>query len=58
MTDKLAKLREKYHDQEGRLLRRAFLTAGGSIRAAARWIGCPVSSLQRAVQRHPECKKS
>jgi hypothetical protein len=53
-TNQLEQLRQSAHAAEAQLIQDAFLAKGGKWQAAADYLGCSVSSLQRAVARHPE----
>lgn len=52
----LAELRAANHRREHDLIHRALKAANGSLRGAARLLKCQVSTLQRALERHPDLR--
>ena len=58
MENQLAALRGQYLCDETALIRSALDAQGGSLRGAAARLGCPVASLVRALERHPQLSKS
>lgn len=52
--DQLAEFRADQLATEGRMLRRTLEAAEWNQGVAARRLGCPRQTLQRAIKRHPE----
>ncbi len=61
LTDGLARLREESRlellEREEKYLKKVLETCEWNLNETAREIGCPVSSLQRALARHPAIEK-